>query len=375
MPLLSSYNGFLEIECVFSIDELCSKNASSTRLFGVDQATVPEKQFYSECNLLIKAMDLLSCLVLVTNFYTKQQFKTYKSLEAYNFVVSRFITSTQGCTVSGKDVVTGKVRHSQRMNDPLKTYDRTVKSVNCLSLIHISRQPTYDIVTSWKWQCLASGSRRICDGSPTYSNWHKMQNGIVTIFNHFISNVDWIVLLECQFSLTLILVKRYVREKKKLEKIRFWRKYWAWTMMQGQTNHGQYYTLFAELRLTNQGYFFRYHEFSQYDLNHWNTSREKIPCNTNYNWQHFPDLLQANTWQSIVYRDIYKEGLPEVLTKVRNSGWNWVVTSYIASVDLCRRRSHKIFSLPTMADNSQRACNGELASALMEYLGTHSWTK
>jgi len=56
--------------------------------------------------------------------------------------------------------------------------DRTVKSVNCLSLIHISRPPTYDIVTGWKWQCLAicsSGSRRICDGSLTYSNWHKMR--------------------------------------------------------------------------------------------------------------------------------------------------------------------------------------------------------
>jgi len=64
------------------------KNSSSIRLFGVDQATVPEEQFNSECHLLIKAMDLLSYLVLVRNFYTKQQFKTYKSLESHNFVVS-----------------------------------------------------------------------------------------------------------------------------------------------------------------------------------------------------------------------------------------------------------------------------------------------
>ena len=34
-------------------------------------------------------------------------------------MVSGFITSIQGCIVSGKHVVAGKVRHSQRMSDPL----------------------------------------------------------------------------------------------------------------------------------------------------------------------------------------------------------------------------------------------------------------
>ena len=34
-------------------------------------------------------------------------------------MVSGFITSIQGCIVSRKHVVVGKVRHSQRMNDPL----------------------------------------------------------------------------------------------------------------------------------------------------------------------------------------------------------------------------------------------------------------
>ena len=67
----------------------------------------------SECLPPIEATDLLSYLVLETNFYNKQQFKTYKSLEAYNFMVSGFITSIQGCIVSGKHVVAGKVRHSQ----------------------------------------------------------------------------------------------------------------------------------------------------------------------------------------------------------------------------------------------------------------------
>ena len=53
-------------------------------------------------------------------------------------MVSGFITSIQGCIVSGKHVVAGKVRHSQRMNDPLISVwviaekDGTVKSAHCL---------------------------------------------------------------------------------------------------------------------------------------------------------------------------------------------------------------------------------------------------
>ena len=63
----------------------------------------------------IEATGLLSYLVLDTSYYTAQQFKTFKSLEAYNQMVSGFITSVQG-KVAGKYVA--KVRHSQRMNDP-----------------------------------------------------------------------------------------------------------------------------------------------------------------------------------------------------------------------------------------------------------------
>ena len=66
----------------------------------MDPVTIPDEQFNSECLPLIETTDLLSYLVLETSFYTKQQFKTYKSLEAYNFMVSGFITSIQGCIVS-----------------------------------------------------------------------------------------------------------------------------------------------------------------------------------------------------------------------------------------------------------------------------------
>ena len=146
----------LENERVPSLDELCSKipilseycaklDDSVKRRYvekiaeiGVDPVTIPDQQFDTECLPPIEAMDLLSYLVLETSFYTKEQFKAYKSLEAYNFVVSGFLSGIQGCVVAGKHVVTGKVRHSQRMNDPLISVwvvaekDGTVKSAHCL---------------------------------------------------------------------------------------------------------------------------------------------------------------------------------------------------------------------------------------------------
>ena len=63
--------------------------------------------------------DLFSYLVLMTSFYTNDQFRNYKSLEAYNQVVSGFVASVKGKIIAGKHVVVAKVRHSQRMNDPL----------------------------------------------------------------------------------------------------------------------------------------------------------------------------------------------------------------------------------------------------------------
>ena len=64
-------------------------------------AAIPDQQFDTECLPPIEAMDLLSYLVLETSFYTKEQFKAYKSLEAYNFLVSGFPTGILGCIVAG----------------------------------------------------------------------------------------------------------------------------------------------------------------------------------------------------------------------------------------------------------------------------------
>lgn len=88
-------------------------------MVGVDPASIPSEEFEPECLPPIEATDLLGYLVLETTYYTKQQFKAFKSLEAYNQMVSGFVTSVRGRIISGKHVVVAKVRHSQRMNDPL----------------------------------------------------------------------------------------------------------------------------------------------------------------------------------------------------------------------------------------------------------------
>ena len=66
----------------------------------------------------IEATDLLCYLVMDTSFYTKEQFKAFKSMEAYNEMVWGFITSVKGKIICDKFVVVGKMRYSQRMNEP-----------------------------------------------------------------------------------------------------------------------------------------------------------------------------------------------------------------------------------------------------------------
>ena len=74
--------------------------------------------------------------MLETSFYTLKQFKAYKSLDSYNYMVSGFITSVQGKAMGNNFVVIGKVRHSQRMNDgsfeneALENEDRSTKHPN-----------------------------------------------------------------------------------------------------------------------------------------------------------------------------------------------------------------------------------------------------
>ena len=52
-------------------------------------------QFSSECLPPIEVSDLLSYLVLETSYYINKQFKAFRSSEAYNQMVSGFVTSVQ----------------------------------------------------------------------------------------------------------------------------------------------------------------------------------------------------------------------------------------------------------------------------------------
>ena len=131
IPVLSEYAESLE-------NHIKLQYLQKISVVGVDLANIPCDQFSSECLPPIEQSDLFSCLVLQTSFYMNDQFKNFKSLEAYNQVVSGFVASVKGKMISGKCVVVAKVRHSQRMNDPLVNVwiiadtNRTVLSSHCL---------------------------------------------------------------------------------------------------------------------------------------------------------------------------------------------------------------------------------------------------
>ena len=86
---------------------------------GVDPLLIPDHKLDPECLPPIEASDLLSYLVLDTSYYTNKQFKAFRSLQAYNQMVSGLISSVQGTVLQKKYVPVARVRHSQRMNNPL----------------------------------------------------------------------------------------------------------------------------------------------------------------------------------------------------------------------------------------------------------------
>lgn len=88
---------------------------------GIDPILIQGKNFDPDCLPPVESADMLTYLVLETSYYTKDQFKNFRSLEAFNQLVSGFVTSVQGHKISEKFVVLAKVRHSQRMNDTLIT--------------------------------------------------------------------------------------------------------------------------------------------------------------------------------------------------------------------------------------------------------------
>ena len=104
---------------------------------GVDPLLIPDEKLSTECVPAVEALDFVSYLVLQTSFYTKEQFKNFKSFQAYNQMVAGFITSILGRIFADKYVVVAKVRHSQRMNNPpvklwiIITKDGGILSAHC----------------------------------------------------------------------------------------------------------------------------------------------------------------------------------------------------------------------------------------------------
>ena len=131
IPVLSSYAKGLENH----IKERYFKKIS---VVEVDPAALPSEQLSPECLPPIEVSDLLSYLVLETSHYTNKQFKAFKSLQAYNQMVSGFVASVNGKEIADKYVVVAKVRHSQSMGDPLVNIwiitekDGTIISAHCL---------------------------------------------------------------------------------------------------------------------------------------------------------------------------------------------------------------------------------------------------
>ena len=88
-------------------------------VIGIDPVLIEGKNFEPDCLPPVESTDLLFYLVLETSYYTKQQFKAFRSLQAYNQMVSGFIASVQRHVMKDNFVVLAKVRHSQTMNDAL----------------------------------------------------------------------------------------------------------------------------------------------------------------------------------------------------------------------------------------------------------------
>ena len=105
---------------------------------GIDPVLIEGKSFEPDCLPPVESTDLLCYLVLETSFYTQKQFKSFRSLEAYNQMVSGFVSGVQGHIISNKFVVLAKVRHSQRMNEALipiwiiTEMDGTINCAHCL---------------------------------------------------------------------------------------------------------------------------------------------------------------------------------------------------------------------------------------------------
>ena len=118
-------------------------------VIGVDPFLLSSESLDSNCLPSIEAVDLVSFLILEHSFYTKQTFKNYKSLQAYNQVVSKFVTSVKGKQIKDLYVVLGEVLHSQKLKQkPVQCWviankDGTVLSGHCMCMARLGECCTH----------------------------------------------------------------------------------------------------------------------------------------------------------------------------------------------------------------------------------------
>ena len=91
--LLSEYDSKLE-------EHVKQRYLQKMSSIGVDPTLIEGKltlrTHQPDCLPPVESIDLLFYLVLEISFYAQQQFKVFRSLQAYNQMVSWFIASVQG---------------------------------------------------------------------------------------------------------------------------------------------------------------------------------------------------------------------------------------------------------------------------------------
>ncbi|KAJ8917000.1 hypothetical protein NQ315_012916, partial [Exocentrus adspersus] len=107
---------------------------------GLDPFVIQEKDIsYDPKNFPpVTNMDLVSYLVLTTSYYTKQQMKAYKSLNAFiKFFQAGFVTKWGVVKINNFALILAKVKHSQHFSEPpvqvwvICTTNGSIESTHC----------------------------------------------------------------------------------------------------------------------------------------------------------------------------------------------------------------------------------------------------
>ena len=105
---------------------------------GINPVLINRKRFEPDCLPPVEETDLLCHLVLETSFYTQRQFKSFRSLEAYNQMVSGFVSNVQGHIIANNLVVLASAAlsaHERCFNtnlDLITEKDGTIICAHCL---------------------------------------------------------------------------------------------------------------------------------------------------------------------------------------------------------------------------------------------------